>query len=78
MPMQRIAVDILGSLPKTERRNRYKLIVGDYSTRWKEAFAVKDIEAVTVAKFLVYDVICRFGVPDQGNVFESALIKEFC
>ena len=76
-------MDILGPLPETERGNRYILVIGDYFTRWKEVFAMKDMEAVTVAKFLVYDVICHFGVPDslhtdQGKNFESAPIKEIC
>ena len=83
MPMQRIAMDILGPLPETERGNRYILVIGDYFTRWKEAFAMKDMEAVSVAKCLVNEVICRFGVPDslhtdQGKNFESALVKEIC
>ena len=83
MPMQRIAMDILGPLPETERGNRYILVVGDYFTKWKEAFATKDVKAVTIARCLVNEVICRFGVPnslhtDQGKNFESALVKEIC
>ena len=76
-------MDILSSLPQTERGNHYILVIGDYFTRWKEAFAIKDMEAVMVAKCLVNEVICRFGVPgslhmDQGKNFESALVKEIC
>ena len=83
MPMQRTATDILGPLPETERGNRYILVVGDYFTKWKEALAIKDMEAVTIARCLVNEVICRFGVPDslhtdQGKNFESALVKEIC
>lgn len=42
---------------------------------------MKDMEAATVARLLVDEVICRFGVPDslhtdQGRNVESALIKE--
>ena len=32
-PMERIAVDILGELPITERGNRYILVIGDYFTK---------------------------------------------
>ena len=74
-------MDILGPLPVTERGNRYILVVGDYFTRWKEAFLMKDMEAQTVACILVNEFICRMGVPDtihtdQGRNFESNLIKE--
>ena len=42
-----------------------------------------DMEAATIARFLVNEVICRLGVPDsvhtdQGRNFESTLIKETC
>ena len=42
-----------------------------------------NMEAVTVAKILVNEVIARFGIPnqihsDQGKQFESKLFKELC
>ena len=41
------------------------------------------MEAITVAKCLVNEFICRFGVPeqlhsDQGRNFESKVIKNIC
>ena len=54
---------MLGPLPQTERRNRYILVIGDYFTRWKDAFAIKDMEAVTVAKCLVNKVIFPLWSP---------------
>ena len=79
--MLRIALDILGPLPLTENGNRYLLIIADYFTKWPEAYAIPNQEAATVARILVNEVICRFGVPleihsDQGRNFESALFKE--
>jgi hypothetical protein len=76
-------MDILGPLPETPRGNRYILVIGDYFTKWQEAFPLKDMEAVSVATVLVNDFVCRFGVPeslhtDQGRNFESAVIKEVC
>ena len=40
---------------------------------------MKDMEAAMIARLLVNEVICRFGVPDsmdtdQGRNFESTLI----
>ena len=51
-------MDIMGPLPETERENQSILVVGDYFTKWKEAFAKRDMEAVTVARCLINDVIC--------------------
>ncbi|VDI82080.1 Hypothetical predicted protein [Mytilus galloprovincialis] len=82
-PMERIATDILGELPETENGNKYILVVSDYYTKWTESFAMPNMEAKTVAKIIVEEVIVRFGVPhwihsDQGRQFESLLFQEMC
>ena len=82
-PLERIAMDILGPLPETERGNKYILVIGDYFTKWKEAYPMRNMEATTVANILVHEFISRFGVPkylhtDQGRNFEAGLIKEIC
>ena len=82
-PLQRVAMDILGPLSVTERGNKYILVIGDYFTKWKEAYPMKNMEAVTVANILVQEFISRFGIPkhlhtDQGRNFESGLMKEIC
>ena len=71
-PMERIAIDILGELPITERGNRYILVIGDYFTKWTEYHAMPNMEASTVASILVEQVVSRFGIPyfihsDQGS-----------
>ena len=83
MAMERIAIDILGPLPTTSRSNKYILVVGDYFSKWKEAYPVPNMEATTITTLLVNEFICRFGVPeylhtDQGRNFEASLIKEMC
>ena len=82
-PMERKALDIVGPLPRTKQGNKYILVVGDYFTRWVEAYGLPNIEASTVAKVLVNEWICRFGAPyaihsDQGRNFESQLFAELC
>ena len=82
-PMQRVAMDILGPLPVTARENKYVLVVGDYFTKWVEAYPMPNMEAKTVAELFVNHFIARFGVPDvlhtdQGRNFESTLLKETC
>ena len=82
-PLERIAMDIMGPLPETPRGNRYILVVGDYFTKWKEAYPLPDMEALSIAKVLVNEFICWFGVPDsihtdQGKNFEAKVIREIC
>ena len=82
-PMQVIAVDITGPFPESEAGNSYVLVVGDYFSKWMEAFAIPDQEARTVAAKLVDEGYCRFSPPeqlhsDQGRQFESDLVKEIC
>jgi transposase InsO family protein/predicted aspartyl protease len=80
-PMERMAVDVLGPLPETNRGNKYILVVADYFSKWVEAFAMPDQTAETIARVMVEEVVCRFGVPlqihsDQGTNFESRLYRD--
>ena len=50
-PFERVAIDILGPLPETRKGNKYILVIGDYFTKWKEAFPMQDMEASTVATY---------------------------
>ena len=82
-PLERIAIDVLGPLPETHRGNKYILVVGDYWTKWMEAYAIEDQQAETVAEKLVCEFVCRFGAPaelhsDQGRNFESLVFQEMC
>jgi len=82
-PLERIAVDILAPLPRTNKGNRYLLVVGDYFSKWSEAIPIRDQEAITVANKLVDRVIYILGVPmeihtDQSSNFKSKVFKEMC
>ena len=82
-PLQLVAVDILGPLPESATGNRYILVVGDYFSRWMEAYAIPNQEAVTVSKKLTEEFFLRFSPPeqlhsDQGRQFESELVAEVC
>ena len=73
-PMERIDMDILCELPETSGGNKHILVISDYYTKWTECFAMPNMEAKTVAKLLVEEVIVRFGTPyvihtDQGVQF---------
>ena len=82
-PMERIAMDIVGELPLTEKSNRYIIVISDYFTKWVEAFAISNMEAKTIAELVAKEVVARFGVPstihsDQGKQFEGNLFLEMC
>jgi hypothetical protein len=81
--MDRLGIDIMGPLPMSQKGCKYILVIGDYASRWIEAYALPDQQAETVARKLVHDFISRFGVPlqihsDQGRNFESSLFAEVC
>ena len=55
--MQVFAVDTIGPLPESTAGNSYILVAGDYFTKWMEAYALPNQEAVTVARKLVDQVL---------------------
>ncbi|KAJ8881171.1 hypothetical protein PR048_017644 [Dryococelus australis] len=60
---ERMAVDILGLLPVTKRRNQYLLVVQDYFTKWSEYV------------FLRFGVPLELH-SDQGRNFDAAVFQE--
>ena len=81
--MQSVAVDIFGPQPRTENGNEYIIVLGEYFSKWFEAWAVPDHTALTVADKIVTEFFTRFGCPkqihtDQGREFESELFSLVC
>ena len=79
-PFMRIAMDLVGPLPKSRRGNKYILTICDYATRYPEAIPLLSIEATRIARELII-LFSRFGVPeeiltDQGSNFLSSLLGE--
>ena len=79
----RLAVDVLGPLPITWSGNRYIVVFTEYLTKWPEIFAVKNADAVTIARLLTSEIIPRHGAPrtllsDRGKNFLSTLVLEVC
>ncbi len=82
-PMERVAIDILALPVETDNGNNCVVVITDYFSKWTEAIALPDHQAMTVADVLVTEVFLRFGVPriihsDQGREFESDLFKGIC
>ena len=82
-PLERVAVDVMGPFKETIRGNRFVIVIGDYFTKWMEAYPVPNHKAETVATTLVDNFFSRFGIPqtlhsDQGRDFESKLFQAVC
>lgn len=80
-PFYYIGIDIVGPLPITKNNNRYIVVAVDYFTKWPEAKAIKNANAIEVAEFIFEDIICRHGCPkkiltDRGSHFNNEMIKE--
>ena len=80
IPFQRIAMDLIGPLPRSKRGNRFILTICDYATRYPEAIPLSSTKAPRIARELML-LFTRVGVPeevltDQGPNFMSALLEE--
>lgn len=79
-PFRRVAIDLIGPLPKTTQGNRFALTFVDFSTRWPEAVPLKETTTPYVAEALL-NLFCRLGIPeeilsDNGPQFVSELMTE--
>ena len=82
-PFERIGIDFVGPLERTEKRNKYILVVTDYLTKWPEAKAMKDATAENVVQFIYKKIICTHGCPkiilsDRGTHFRNKLVDGLC
>ena len=80
IPFKRMAMDIVGPLPRSRSGSKYLLVLCDYATRYPEAIPLRSTETERVAEALV-TFFSRVGIPeeiltDQGSNFTSKLMKE--
>ena len=81
-PLQRVAMDIVGPTPRSSSGHEW-LVVSDHFTKFSQAFPVRNTSAVTLAKRVMDEYICRFGCfeslhSDQGTTVDGAVFKEPC
>ena len=79
-PFKKIAIDIVGELPRTTTGYRYILTIVDYATRYPEAIPLRSTSSKAVADALIH-YFSRVGIPDeivsdQGSNFVSKLIAQ--
>lgn len=73
-PFERVAIDIINSLPRTSRGNRFILTIVDPFTKHVKAYALQDQKAVRVTRAFFNEFVSRYCEPyvihtDQGNKF---------
>ena len=73
---------IFWPLRKIKSGIKYILVAMDYTTKWPEAFVLRNSTAETVVNCLI-DLTTRVGVPqeilmDNGTNFVSNIVKQFC
>ena len=81
-PLEIICLDYL-SLERSKGGFKNILVVTDHFSRYAQAFPTKNQTARTTARVLFDNFIVHYGFParihsDQGQNFESNLIKELC
>src|SRR3954469_4192835 len=81
-PFEFIFMDFVVNLPLTKNKNRHIITMTEGLTKWIEARPVKVATAAVSAKFLMSEVISRFGAPrvvvtDNGSHFRGEF-HEFC
>lgn len=79
-PFKKIAIDIIGELPRSKSGCKYILTIVDYATRYPEAIPLKNISSKTVADALI-QCFTRLGIPeelvsDQGSNFVGKLMTQ--
>jgi len=81
-PIEVLAIDFTVLEPATDGTENV-LVMTDVFTKFTLAVPTKDQRASTIAKVLLKEWLCKYGVPlrihsDQGRSFENALITELC
>ena len=79
-PFKRIAMDVVGPLPRSSSGKRFILVICDYASHYPEAIALRNIDANTIAQERL-KFFARVGIPDEiltdkGTNFTSQLLTE--
>jgi Integrase core domain len=79
-PLEQVAIDILGPLPKTNRSHQYVLVVTDQYLKLTRAAPLRDVTAHEVAATFIDLWVASYGIPvfllsDNGSQFTSKLLQ---
>ena len=81
-PVEAMAVDLIGPLPKAKGGFRFVLTTICMASRWPEAVPLKNISARNIAEGLI-SILSHMAIPltilsDQGSRFTGKLMKQLC
>ena len=82
-PLEFLAIDILGPLPKTPRGNQFILVVCDRFTKLVRTIPLRTITSLAVAQAFCYHWVFVYGMPktllsDNGTQFSSKFFQACC
>ena len=82
-PIERVNLDFIGPLPKTEHGNEHCLMMVDHFIKWVECVPLPSQKAEVTTRAAIDEFISRYGCPlqlfsDQGQNFESKLFGALC
>ena len=82
-PLEYIAIDILGELPRTPRGHRYLLVMTDRYSKLTRTVPLRKITAETVAQAFITHWVFVYGAPvkllsDNGSQFTSRFFLAVC
>jgi hypothetical protein len=82
-PLEAIAMDILGPLPKTKHGNRFLLVIADRFSKLTRTVPLRTITALTVAQMFCEHWVFVYGPPvsvltDNGPQFASRFFQAVC
>jgi transposase InsO family protein len=77
---EKVAIDIVGPLPETEKGHKYILTTQDLLTKFCTAYPLLDTNSTTIADTIINKYIYTFGSPkellsDQGSNISGELMK---
>ena len=80
---EKLSIDLAGPHPRSKKGNVYILTVVCPFSKWCECIPLRNKEAVTVARALVEQVFCRYGMPfallsDRGGEVDGHVMREVC
>src|SRR4051812_48325817 len=83
-PFAMWGIDMIGEIkPTASNGHRFILVAIDYFIKWVEAASFASVTKNVVARFIKYNLICRYGIPeriitDNGTNLNNRMITELC
>ena len=64
VPYERIAIAIIGPLPKSSNRHKFALVICDYATRYLDVYPLRSDQVKHIVWCLV-ELFSRVGIPKE-------------